>query len=139
MPVYDRPYYRHTASSLKRPLKHRLGTPPYRGDHYRGGYRPPYHPRGGGRGGGYSNRGGYHYSDRGSSSRGGYYRGQRRGPPERGGWTPRGGRGGQQPHLSKEDLDSQLDSYMAQTKGGLDKELDSYMSADKEAEEGGKE
>ena len=31
-------------------------------------------------------------------------------------------------NLSKEELDSQLDSYMAETKNGLDKELDSYMS-----------
>jgi len=145
MPVYDRSppaygggaypryhsrYSHHYSASLKRPLKHRLGSihnprggsapysRPYRGGGYRGGgrgggieyYRPPYE---GGRG-----RGGY---SRPYPSRGG--------PPERGSW--RGGRGGGQqwnnPQMSKEDLDKEMDSYMAQTKGGLDKELDTYM------------
>ena len=41
------------------------------------------------------------------------------------------------PHISKEDLDSQLDSYMAQTKGGLDRELDSYMKSSEVQENGG--
>jgi len=41
-----------------------------------------------------------------------------------------GGRGGryQKPKISKEELDAQLDSYMANTKTVLDKDLNDYMS-----------
>ena len=41
-----------------------------------------------------------------------------------------GGRGGryQKPKISKEELDAQLDSYMANTKTVLDKDLDDYMT-----------
>ena len=91
--AYPRYQSRHHYSSsapyhppLKRPMKHRLGhnprgaytsRPPYsgsRGGSFRGTSRGGYYAyeRGGGRGGGYSNRGG--------------------GPPERGSW--RGSRGG---------------------------------------------
>ena len=60
---------------------------------------------------------------RGQNSRG-------RGSNSRGrGSNSRGrGRGGQNPKVSKEDLDKQLDQYMAGTKHTLDKELDNYMN-----------
>ena len=48
----------------------------------------------------------------------------------RGGRFRRGGRGGgrrQPPPPSREQLDNELDSYMAGTKSVLDKQLDDYM------------
>ena len=63
--------------------------------------------------------------------------GRRRGGPWRRGFGGRGGgrggrrRGGrkqQQPKVTKEELDQQLDSYMANTKSVLDRDLDEYMS-----------
>nr|CAD7201911.1 unnamed protein product [Timema douglasi] len=50
----------------------------------------------------------------------------RRGVGGRGGRTLRG-RGGRTPVPSKEELDLQLDQYMANTKSSLDRELDTYM------------
>ena len=45
------------------------------------------------------------------------------------GWGRRGGGGRyQKPKISKEDLDAELDSYMANTKTVLDKDLDNYMA-----------
>ena len=47
-------------------------------------------------------------------------------------FSGRGGRGGQrQPPITKEELDDQLDTYMANTKTVLDKDLDDYMSQSK--------
>jgi len=61
-----------------------------------------------------------------------------------GGWWNRGGRGRrgrgvgggrggryQKPKISKEELDAQLDSYMANTKTVLDKDLDDYITSHK--------
>lgn len=45
----------------------------------------------------------------------------------RGGGRGRG-RGGRVPAPSKEELDSQLDQYMATSRHELDRELDKYMS-----------
>ena len=63
---------------------------------------------------------------------------RRQGTWRRGGAGGRGGRGGrrqrggrgrqQQTKVTKEELDQQLDSYMANTKTVLDRDLDDYMS-----------
>ena len=55
--------------------------------------------------------------------------GRGRGSRGRGG-RGRGGRGGgrRQPPPTREELDKELDSYMAGTKGLLDKEMDEYMA-----------
>lgn len=47
-----------------------------------------------------------------------------------GGYRGRGGRGGyrRQPPPRREDLDAELDKYMAGTRGVLDRDLDTYMS-----------
>merc|ERR1711962_593533 len=58
-------------------------------------------------GGGWWNRGGRNRRGRGGGGRGGRY---------------------QKPKISKEELDAQLDSYMANTKTVLDKDLDDYMT-----------
>ena len=84
--------------------------------------------RGYDRGGGGRGRGRFNWGSEG----GGRGRG-RGGPPERGNWRGGGARGRgsfgfTSSSLSKEDLDSEMDAYMAQTKGGLDKEIDSYMN-----------
>ncbi|KAK3919502.1 Chromatin target of PRMT1 protein [Frankliniella fusca] len=59
-------------------------------------------------------------------------RGGAAGPVARGRGRGRGGRGrgrgGRQAPPSREELDKQLDQYMASTKSTLDKELDSYMN-----------
>ena len=71
----------------------------------------------GGQRGGVTNRGAFKQqrgNTRGGRGRGGRGRG-------------RGGRGGAQTS-TKEELDSQLDSYMSSTKSHLDAELDSYMA-----------
>ncbi|XP_059140661.1 chromatin target of PRMT1 protein-like isoform X3 [Physella acuta] len=64
----------------------------------------------------------------GAGMRGARGRGNRRGGRGQG----RGGRGGRgrgaNPSVSVQDLDSQLDEYMAKTKSHLDSELDAYMS-----------
>ena len=58
-----------------------------------------------------------------SGRRMGWTRGGRRGRGRgRGGWRSVEGK-----PPTKEELDQQIDSYMASSKGGLDKELDSYM------------
>ena len=46
----------------------------------------------------------------------------------RGGRGRRWGRGNMRPKVSKEELDKDLDNYMAHTKSMLDKEMDEYMS-----------
>jgi hypothetical protein len=46
---------------------------------------------------------------------------------QRGGGNRNGGRY-QKPKISKEELDSELDSYMKHTKTVLDKDLDDYMA-----------
>ena len=89
----------------------------------------PYICRGYDRGGGGRGRGRFNWGSEG----GGRGRGGRGGPPERGNWRGGGARGRgsfgyTSSSLSKEDLDSEMDAYMAQTKGGLDKEIDSYMN-----------
>ena len=58
-----------------------------------------------------------------SGRRMGWTRGGRRGWGRgRGGWRAVDGK-----PPTKEELDQQIDSYMASSKSGLDKELDSYM------------
>lgn len=84
----------------------------------RGGYRS-------------GNRGGGQYRQYGSIQQGGRgisVRGQRRGGRGRGVTGGRGNVGGQQPAVTKQTLDSELDEYMSRTKGNLDMELDSYMA-----------
>ena len=53
--------------------------------------------------------------------------GQGRGRFNRGRGRGRGGRRQQGPPPSREQLDKEIDSYMAGTKGILDKEIDEYM------------
>ncbi|XP_046996095.1 chromatin target of PRMT1 protein-like isoform X2 [Schistocerca americana] len=100
-------------SPSRRPFKRGRGGTPIRGN--RGGR---YIQRGGqqGRGGGSFRRGG-----RGGGRGGARGRGR--------GGRGRGGRGRQnRPLPSKEELDMQLDQYMANTKSHLDRELESYMN-----------
>lgn len=80
-------------------------------DRWRGGgyvrrsQETPFRPRWGHGGGG---RGGRRW---GRQFRGGYRR--------RGGWD--------KPHVTREQLDKELDSYMSHSRHALDKDLDEYM------------
>ncbi|XP_046687021.1 chromatin target of PRMT1 protein-like isoform X2 [Homalodisca vitripennis] len=89
--------------------------------------------RRGGRGRGFRTRGGgfnRNQNDFQTRRGGGFGRFNNRGVRSRG-FRGRGGgrgRGGRAPVPTKEELDSQLDQYMAGSRGVLDRELDSYMA-----------
>lgn len=99
----------------------------FRGDN-RGYFRRRGYGGGRGRGGFSPSRGG---GGRGGGGDRGFGRGQRggfRGRGRQGGQRGRGRGGANKQAVSKEQLDSQLDEYMAKTKNHLDHELDQYMA-----------
>ncbi|KAL5020315.1 hypothetical protein ScPMuIL_003207 [Solemya velum] len=87
-----------------------------------------------GRGGDVGTRGqgrGFRGGRGGQGMRGGQGRFRRGRGGSRGARGGRGrgrGRGGNDPRMSREDLDNQLDAYMSKTKSHLDAEIDAYMA-----------
>ncbi|XP_058446270.1 keratin, type I cytoskeletal 9 [Malaya genurostris] len=107
----------------KRGLRRGGGGPPYQND--RNGGRPGRNPQ---RGGGYFGAmGGAPYRGR-SRSRGRATSLNRARSGQRNGRNASEGRRSSAPSKSREDLDKELDQYMANTKSSLDKEMDEYMN-----------